>query len=122
MAKNFTINARHYNGSISLDLNGDFDAISAFELLNFIKDQCLNCSQVFVNTEGLKKIFEAKERVKRAEKRAKMVEAETLRDFHQRTKISPSLVYIIDQVRGIVEGIISVVRKEEEEKERKEEK
>ncbi|RLA96122.1 MAG: hypothetical protein DRG83_17760 [Deltaproteobacteria bacterium] len=57
MAKNFTINARHYNGSISLDLNGDFDAISAFELLNFIKDQCLNCSQVFVNTEGLKKIF-----------------------------------------------------------------
>ena len=75
-----------------------------------------------VRTKLEEQIFEAKERAKRAEKRAKMVEAETLRDFHQRTKISPSLVYMIDQIRGIVEGIISVVRKEEEEKERKEEK
>lgn len=56
MAKNFSINATYNDGCVSLYLWGDFDGISAFELLNYLKDQCPDCSSILVHTEGLEKI------------------------------------------------------------------
>ncbi len=56
MAKNFSINATYNDGSVSLYLWGDFDGISAFELLNYIKEQCPDYSSILIHTEGLEKI------------------------------------------------------------------
>ena len=64
-------------------------------------------------------VFEAKEKAKKAEKKAKIVEGEMLQEFYKRTKIPSSLVYTIDQIVRLGEGIISVIKekKEEEKKE-----
>ena len=57
MAKNFHINVEHHNGKVFLKLHGDFDGISAFELLLFLKERCSNYGEVIIDTDGLKRIF-----------------------------------------------------------------
>jgi len=57
MANNFRI-AMHRNGcNLQLNLVGDFDGSSAFELYNVLKENIDNTKRVFINIEHLKKIY-----------------------------------------------------------------
>lgn len=57
MASNFRISARPSNRDVEVRLNGDFDGTSACELLNFLGDMCNGAVRVFVDTQGLKKVY-----------------------------------------------------------------
>ncbi|MBN2033102.1 MAG: hypothetical protein JW836_07485 [Deltaproteobacteria bacterium] len=56
MACNFKIVVRRNSGSLHLDLAGDFDGSSAFELLNTLNDNINGASRIIVQTESLKGI------------------------------------------------------------------
>jgi hypothetical protein len=57
MANNFKI-AMHRNGcNLQLNLLGDFDGSSAFELYNVLKENLDSANHVFINIEHLKKIY-----------------------------------------------------------------
>jgi hypothetical protein len=57
MANNFKI-AIHRNGcNLQLNLVGDFDGSSAFELYNVLKENLDSAKHVFINIEHLKKIY-----------------------------------------------------------------
>jgi len=43
--------------NLQLNLVGDFDGSSAFELYNVLKENLSNTEHVFINTEHLKKIY-----------------------------------------------------------------
>lgn len=57
MATNFKILRQRAEGNLQLDLTGDFDGSSAFELLNMIEDNLENTPRISINTSNLKKIY-----------------------------------------------------------------
>ncbi len=57
MARNFSISVRRKKGSLHMELVGDFDGSSAFELLNMLKKNCANVKNVFINTSSLDTIY-----------------------------------------------------------------
>ena len=56
MASNFRIFIQHTNGSLQLNLKGNFDGSSAFELLNMLEENLDDTASVFINTSNLKEI------------------------------------------------------------------
>ena len=57
MAKNFRVSARELGSqSLALQLFGDFDASSACELINILDNSVKKCSQVAIDTDGLRTI------------------------------------------------------------------
>jgi hypothetical protein len=56
MAVNFRISQLKCKNSVHLSLNGDFDGSSAHELINTLKSYGSDVDQIFINTDGLKKI------------------------------------------------------------------
>lgn len=57
MALNFRINTRkHNNQRIVIDLSGDFDGTSAWELIHTLNDYSGHFELIEVNTDGLKEL------------------------------------------------------------------
>lgn len=56
MAENFKISVRRNRESLHLKLAGDFDGISAYELLNVLKRNCNPNSKVFIHTGALREV------------------------------------------------------------------
>ena len=56
MASNFRILTHRSNGHLQLELMGDFDGSSAFELINALKECCGKAEKVTVKTGGLSSI------------------------------------------------------------------
>jgi len=56
MAVNFKIMTSHTGDTLHLDLTGDFDGSSAWELLNNISDNVGNEKRILINTNGIKDI------------------------------------------------------------------
>jgi hypothetical protein len=56
MAVNFKIKTSHDGNGLHLNLAGDFDGSSAWELLNNIVDDGGNIRRIFINTNGLKEV------------------------------------------------------------------
>jgi len=57
MAPNFRIFVHRNSDSLNLELVGDFDGTSAFELLDTVKENGPGLRKVFINTSGLKTIY-----------------------------------------------------------------
>ena len=57
MANNFKIFIQRTNGQLQLNLVGDFDGTSAFELLDVLAENLENLNRVYINTGNLKKIY-----------------------------------------------------------------
>jgi len=57
MASNFRISVRQKGSNLYLNLTGDFDASSALDVLNAVKNNRKSVSQVFIYTNGLKTIY-----------------------------------------------------------------
>jgi ABC-type transporter Mla MlaB component len=57
MATNFKISSHRTESKLHLNLAGDFDGSSAFELLNMLKDNLDTTARVSINTSNLKKIY-----------------------------------------------------------------
>jgi hypothetical protein len=57
MANNFKILKHRTNGDLCLQLKGDFDGTSAFELANMLNENLDDKARVSINTKHLKKIF-----------------------------------------------------------------
>ena len=53
MASNFKISLNRNNNSLHLNLMGDFDGSSAFELINTLKEHNGNGAKIFIDTGGL---------------------------------------------------------------------
>ena len=53
MALNFKISLNKSNNRLHLNLMGDFDGSSAFELINALKEHSGNRTRIFINTDGL---------------------------------------------------------------------
>ncbi|MDY6789998.1 MAG: hypothetical protein SWH54_01900 [Thermodesulfobacteriota bacterium] len=51
MSANFTIEARNNNGDLYLELSGDFDGNSAWELINKIKADYTEKGRIHINTD-----------------------------------------------------------------------
>jgi hypothetical protein len=56
MAHNFKILRHRTDENLYLELGGDFDGNSAFELLDVLKENSNNIARVSINTDNLKKI------------------------------------------------------------------
>ena len=57
MSNNFKISIHRTNNTLRIDLMGDFDGNSAFELLNMLKDNVNGNTRVIIDTGGLKRIY-----------------------------------------------------------------
>ena len=57
MAGNFKISARKFGGALQIDLAGDFDGSSAFELIHILEEKGQGVSKAFIHTAGLKHIY-----------------------------------------------------------------
>ena len=57
MAANFRIAIHRRRAGLELKLAGDFDGMSACELLNVLKEKCDGVDSVLVNTSRLKDIY-----------------------------------------------------------------
>jgi len=57
MASNFQISSYKRKGVLYIQLNGDFDASSAHELLNALRGHCQKFYQIHVDTDNLKTIY-----------------------------------------------------------------
>jgi len=57
MASNFRIFAHRNSDSLHLELVGDFDGSSAFELLEKVKENGHGLRKVFIDTSGLETIY-----------------------------------------------------------------
>jgi len=57
MASNFKIIMERTNGQLQLNLVGDFDGTSAFDLLKVLTENLVNINRVCINTDNLKKIY-----------------------------------------------------------------
>jgi anti-anti-sigma regulatory factor len=58
VARNFRICVFRNDNYIRLQLAGDFDASSAFELINFLKEKCDGVALIFVDTTELSHIYD----------------------------------------------------------------
>lgn len=56
MARNFKIHTHRNGDSIHLDLMGDFDGSSAYELVELLRNKTHENSRVFIHTNALKEI------------------------------------------------------------------
>ncbi len=56
MAKNFKISVRRNSEDLHLKLVGDFDGISAYELLSVLKRNSNPNSKVFIHTSALREV------------------------------------------------------------------
>lgn len=56
MARNFRISTHRNSDSIHLNLLGDFDGSSAYELVELLRKKCHGISKVFIHTNALKEI------------------------------------------------------------------
>ncbi len=56
MAINFKIFHLKSSNSVHLNLDGDFDGSSAFELINAVKKYGDDVDQVFINTNGIRSV------------------------------------------------------------------
>ena len=56
MAANFRIQIRKRNNDLYMDLKGDFDAISAYQVLKTLKRHYNGNEKVYMNTEKLRRI------------------------------------------------------------------
>ena len=57
MASNFRIIASRIGNAIDLELIGDFDGSSAFELIHVLKECPADNSKIFIHSGGLKNVF-----------------------------------------------------------------
>jgi hypothetical protein len=57
MASNFKIFIQRTNGQLELNLAGDFDGTSAFELLDVLAENLEGINSVCINTDNLKKQY-----------------------------------------------------------------
>ena len=57
MASNFQITSNRFEDSIHLNLYGDFDGSSAYELLNLLKNYSYDTAKIYIQTDGLKHIY-----------------------------------------------------------------
>lgn len=57
MASNFQISYNKQSTGVVLKLFGDFDATSAYELIDALKKRPGDTSRIFIQTEGLKNIY-----------------------------------------------------------------
>ncbi len=57
MAQNFRVFLQKKRDILHMDLKGDFDGSSAFELLNILKKNCRNVNNVLINTSRLENIY-----------------------------------------------------------------
>ncbi len=59
MAVNFRVRTKEVsNQSLALQLFGDFDASSAFELINILDESVKKSRRLAINTDGLKTVYE----------------------------------------------------------------
>ena len=56
MASNFQVFSNQNRDSLHLHMYGDFDGMSAYELINALKKQSLGYFEVFIDTSDLNKI------------------------------------------------------------------
>jgi stage II sporulation protein AA (anti-sigma F factor antagonist) len=57
MAKNFRVSSQRGNDrSLCLKLYGDFDATSACELIDILKESLQTCHRVSIDTDGLRSV------------------------------------------------------------------
>lgn len=57
MAKNFRITSRRKADGLHLTLNGDFDGMSAMELVYALKEYAGLAHTIYIETEGIRKLF-----------------------------------------------------------------
>ena len=57
MAHNFKIFMHQTTDNLNINLLGDFDGSSAFELINLLKDNLNGAKRIFIDTNNLKKIY-----------------------------------------------------------------
>ena len=57
MAANFQVTCDAKDTGIILKLSGDFDATSAYELIDIIKKRSKGASKVLIHTDGLKTVY-----------------------------------------------------------------
>jgi len=57
MSSNFKIIIGKISNGLVLQLTGDFDGTSAYELINFLKECPDDIPKIFIHTNGLKNVF-----------------------------------------------------------------
>jgi hypothetical protein len=57
MATNFRISSQRNSDSLHLELIGDFDGTSAYELVNFMEKHCKSACKVFIHTNRLEAVY-----------------------------------------------------------------
>ncbi len=57
MAHNFRINTHQTTDNLHINLLGNFDGSSAYELLNLLKDNLNSTKRILIDTNNLKKIY-----------------------------------------------------------------
>ncbi len=57
MSANFRIKSHHVNGSLHIELSGDFDGSSAWELANTIMLKNRGAGEVIINAENIGEVF-----------------------------------------------------------------
>ena len=57
MAHNFKISTHQTTENLNINLLGDFDGSSAFELINLLKDNLNSAKRIFIDTNNLKRIY-----------------------------------------------------------------
>ncbi len=56
MATNFRVSTHRNSENIHLQLIGDFDRISAHQLIDVMEENCKNADMVFIHTNSLRRI------------------------------------------------------------------
>lgn len=57
MARNFRIIASRNGNALDLELIGDFDGTSAFELIHVLRECLADNSRIFIHSGGLENVF-----------------------------------------------------------------
>jgi hypothetical protein len=57
MSSNFEIIVARISNGLVLNLKGDFDGTSAYELINFLKECPCDIPKIFIHTNDLKTVF-----------------------------------------------------------------
>jgi len=56
MANNFKICVRKKSADLHIKLKGDFDGMSAYQLIHVLKNHSNTCTRIFINTGSLKAV------------------------------------------------------------------
>ena len=57
MANNFKICVRRKSADLHIKLMGDFDGMSAYQLIRVLKSHSKSCARIFINTGSLKAVY-----------------------------------------------------------------